>query len=212
MNVAINSNARFAETTFGIITESLIKSGFSPENIFFFEGGHDCYERVESNVNRYKCDNDSIDLTGLIAIIELNLTSDYWFYIHDTTSVGPKFYEAVHNFEPGTIAKPLNSGPSMNMGLYSNQLLHDKKDIILSKKNTDLSKESVLNFKSHNVYLEDSLFNEYKGDSYCNGFQYKPPFDVYGNGVMRIQEYYECVDLYKFKANWYVKDVYEVNL
>jgi hypothetical protein len=31
------------------------------------------------------------------------------------------------------------------------------------------------------------------------------------NGVKRIVEYYD-IDLYKIKANWKVKDIYEFNL
>lgn len=213
MKVAINSNRRFSDTTFSVVTDSLIKSGFSPEDIYFFEGGYESYERVDSNVNRYRCDNDSIDFTGLIAILELKLTSSHWFYLHDTTAVGPKFFDRSRDFSPETIAKPLKKGPSMNIGLYSNELIQRKSDVILSYKNTDLSEESLLKFKKESVLSEDLLFNEYKDESYCdNSFHMSRPFDVYGNGVMRIQEYYECIDLYKFKANWHIKDDYEIEL
>ncbi len=70
-----------------------------------------------------------------------------------------------------------------------------------------------MNFKSEAVLLEDTIFKSDPTNLALEGiFKESGPSDVYNSGVMRISEYYSCLDLYNYKANWYLKEIYELNI
>ena len=87
-------------------------------------------------------------------------------------------------------------------GIYSQKIINEFNDFLLSKKNTD--ENECLKYKSIN-YNEDYIFNNDQNnkvlDNY-DGWNYTGPSDYYNTGTMRIVEYYPNLDLYKIKANW----------
>jgi hypothetical protein len=214
IKIAVNSNKKYFGSTYNEVVDGLVESGVNREDIYFFVGGYEKYDLfVDDGVNVYKCDNNSIDFTCLIGIVELDLKSDHWFVIHDTVFIGKEFYSKIKDFDKDQLATPIYVGMSSNMGMYSDKLIQEKKQSILDKKNIDYSEQSIQNYKKLNVKWEDFLINEYKSKAYCKEAPVTHgPSDVYGNGVQRIIEYHECIDLYKIKANWHLRDSYEVNL
>ena len=89
----------------------------------------------------------------------------------------------------------------MNMGIYSQQILREFHDFLISKKNT--REEDCMKFKINGQ--EDYIFHGDKNnkalDNY-SGFIFTGPTDYYATGTMRIVEYYPNLDIYKIKANW----------
>lgn len=223
MNIkfAINSYIKFWETTIPILIPSMIKSGIDPKNIYVFVGGFDKYVSLPNDfgVSIFGVAHNSIDYTGLISIVEFNLKNDYWFYLHDTCYVGPEFYNKIKNFN-----YPINfnsvsvtDGPSMNMGMYKWSIIENNKEKILSKKNRDYSLEKTLEWKRLGVSWEDEIVGRgpfyYCHDSRVDRPQFREEFNnIYGTNTKRILEYYIDLDLYKAKANWKLKDQYEINL
>lgn len=213
IKIAINSNKNFSATTYPVVVESLIDSGISKKDIYFFEGGYDEYSVIESDINRYQCNHNSIDFTALISIVDLGLKSDFWFMIHDTTKVGKNFFNYAKNFNKSDKGKKVYCGPSMNMGLYSHDLIVSNRDLLNKFKNYSNSKESLQKYKSLNVEYEDWLLNLCESPCYCNNPpETSGPVDYYNNGVMRIIEKYSEIDIYKMKANWHLKNEYELSL
>ena len=160
------------------------------------------------NIHYIKCNHNSIDFNGLLAIIEpWNNTDDYYFYMHDTCRVGDNFFRRLIEINE-TLLKPPNKIssiklgiPSMNMGIYSKEILNHYKDFLLSKKNMNKEREIDFKINSH----EDFMFINDPNNIMLEPYQYTPftgPTDYYNTGVMRIVEYLSNVDLYKIKANW----------
>lgn len=214
---AISSHKNFYETTYPIIVNSLINSGVPKEDIYFFIGGFSSYDQQPNNeeINIYTTDHNSIDFTGLISVVDLNLKADYWFLLHDTCYVGDRFYNIVSNYNYENVdAVKMCNDVSMNMGSYKQSYLDDIKEELLKYKNTNYSQESLQHYKSLLVQKEDLFFHKTKNKKEYNSTLRltEGPLDFYKNGIPRIIEYFEQMDLYKVKANWYPKPTYELNL
>jgi hypothetical protein len=223
MNIkfAINSYIKFWETTIPILVSSMIKSGIDSNDIYVFVGGYDEYISIPNDydIKIYGVPHNSIDFTGLISLIELDLENEYWFYLHDTCYVGPEFYNKIKNFDYPVEFNSVSvtNGPSMNIGLYKLSIIENNKEKILNKKNKDYSLEKTLEWKRLNVMWEDDIIG--RGPLfYCNYGLVDRPQDreefnnIYGTDTKRAIEYFTELDLYKVKANWNPKDQYEINL
>lgn len=214
---AISSHKNFYETTYPIIVNSLINSGVPKEDIYFFIGGFHSYEkRLDNNgINLYTTDHNSIDFTGLISVVDLNLEADYWYLLHDTCYVGNNFYNKVCSFDYKDVdVVKMYSDVSMNIGAYKQSYLESIKNYLFEFKNQNYSLESIHHYKSVCVEKEDIFFNNAKSRLVYNNNLCitEGPSDYYQNGTLRIIEYYSDMDLYKIKANWAVKSQYELNL
>jgi len=182
-------------------------------NVFVCIGGFYEYETYkivkEGHITYIYCNHNSIDYTGLIALLDLFYDSDdTYLYLHDTCSVGPKFYELLSNIsidgESGRIWYP-----SMNMGIYTSTIIRKNINFLLERKNT--LEENSQKFKSDGVHFEDFIFkNDSTNVKLVSNNNVTGPTDIYNTGIMRITEYYDGLDLYKYKANWEIKNVYEL--
>jgi hypothetical protein len=157
--------------------------------------------------------HNSIDFTGLVAILDLDLVQyASYMYIHDTTRAGPRFVQCVLDLPPDIKSASFRF-PSMNMGLYSRSVVYESKDLIESFRNTDDT--AVSRCKSRCVEMEDCVFKAHIKDhmflSSSLPVVQGHPTPYYG-GSSRLVEYYPDMDLYKIKANWYVKPTYELAL
>lgn len=213
IKICVNSTKTYSEKTLPIIIPSLINSGISTEDIFVFEGGH--FDRKTILRNDYtliQTDHNSLDFTGLIDIVEYEMESDYWFYIHDTCKVGPKFAELIYNIPkdfPDKIA--LRIHPSMNIASYKYSYLIEHKDRLMKLKNKDYSEKKLKKLKDWCVYCEDyMLYRLLDSKTYTYDEDQSDLYSLiedenwYG-GVNRIVEYYPQLDLYKSKANYHRK-------
>jgi hypothetical protein len=179
------------------------------EHIIFVGGYYDNKEyvqnKVDKNIKYIYCNHNSIDFTSFIALTEIDEyynSDNYYFYMHDTCKIGINFYKKINIDISSITSAKIHGRYSMNIGIYSQKIINNFKDFLLTKKNTDESK--CMQFKTID-YNEDYIFhndpNNILLENY-SGWLYKGPFDYYNTGTMRLIEYYPNVDLYKIKANW----------
>lgn len=180
--------------------------------IVIVEGGY-AERRVvtEGLVTTVRAAHNSIDFTALIEACSLPFSE--YFFVHDTCTVGPRFLALVaERCPPGVTAS--FKFPSMNMGAYPASVLRRHRDALVSTfLNTDEARAQE--FKALCVREEDWIF---KAEGAAHAFlssgpprMLGPPFPRYGI-ALRIGEYYADLDLTKWKANWFVKDTYELAL
>ena len=97
----------------------------------------------------------------------------------------------------------------MNIGIYSQKIINQFKDFLLTTKNEDESR--TIEFKWNQWLWEDYIFKNDPNvtilDNYFSYWNPSGPFDYYKTGNMRIIEYYPNIDLYKMKANYGVSKV-----
>jgi hypothetical protein len=215
---SISSYKGFYTTTYPIIIKSLLDGGVPAKDIYFFIGGYEENKLIENEdkINLFIVNHNSIDFTGLISLIELNIKSDYWFLLHDTTYVGPRFYNFVStfNYNKCDVVK-LNSGVSMNIGSYKQSYIDSIKEDILKFKNNDYSIESIQNHKKLAVTTEDIFFRTNNQLIYNKTpRRVEGPINFYGKNEdsLRIIEHYDDIDLHKIKANWFNKVNYSLEL
>lgn len=187
--------------------------------IYVFIGGYydnsEYTSKEENNITYIYCNHNSIDFTGLLGILEyLPKQTDYYFYMHDTCVVGPKFLKNINAIDLSNVSSmSLKTFPSMNIGVYSNDTIHKYKNDLLTYKNTDHTKTQ--DFKIKGQKNEDLIFKKDDTNKLINDkdqlVSVSDPYDYYGTGVLRVVEYYD-LDLYKIKANWKEKKEYELKL
>jgi len=179
----------------------------------------DEYEmRRDGNMTTVRVTHNSMDFTGLIAALEIpELRRDRYFYIHDTTRVGPGLYTKLMSL-PGDCETACFAFPSMNMGLYSWTALEHYRDLIMSYKTTEESTEVIQRLKHRCVDTEDAIFrNQITQGRYHVFLSRVPappsaPQDYYETGVPRVILQFPEIDMIKIKANWYGKSEYELGL
>jgi len=209
IKIAISSVKKYSSYTLPVIIPSLLESGVPKENIYIFEGGYD--ERTVGEyegVTHIKVANNSFDYTALIDIVENELESEYWFLIHDTCKVGPKFNELVSNIPEGNpdVVCMLGSNPgTMNICSYKYTYLRDRYNQILALKNTNYTDEGLLVAKGVAAAAENSLQVGsviYNPHLFSDILSEREPSHYVSNGVNRNVRYFGNLDLYKYQANY----------
>lgn len=216
MKIVINSNKNFT-----IALDKLMDSFRNLKEFKDFEfiiciGGF--YElpsyvlEQNENITYIKCNHNSIDFTGLITLLEfLPNEVGHFFYLHDTCVVGENFLKYLQDLDlNGITTMRIFRKSSMNIGIYSFDIICKFKEFLLENKNTDDTR--VQYFKNKGVDDEDFIFKNddnnkiYRNQCYPTDIK----FERYYGGALRRIEYYKEVDLYKIKANWRRKTDYEM--
>lgn len=208
IKIAIATNINFYEKTLPILIKSLLDCNINKEDINVFNSGFDKSDlQIIDGIKHYYLSHNSYEYSPLIEIVERGLESDYWFLIHDTCKVGNNFKELLFNIpdsRPEKIA--LKSKPAMSIGSYRYDYLLSIKDKLLSIKNTDYSKESLMKWKLWGVPNEDFILwmTEPKPIIYNNKNEWSITEyeNWYGTNTTRRTEYYPSLDIYKNKSNW----------
>jgi hypothetical protein len=216
MKIVINSHIRSEKAITHLLKSMRANKDFYDFNIIIFIGGH--YNESGYNVNTnenityIKCNHNSIDFTSLIGLLEIYesklfdyILDDYYFYMHDTCKIGKNFFNKISSINLENVSSlRIKKIFSMNIGVYSQKIINDFKNFLLTKKNTEENR--CMEFKSINNqedYIFDNDENNRTIEDYNNNIRvYKNPVNYYNNGTMRIVEYYPNIDLYKIKANW----------
>lgn len=223
VTVVINTHTKSTRALSHLMKSMCSSRGFDDANVIICEGGHytmdtdyatSTPDHANENIVHVKCNHNSIDFTGLIALVEaFPNAGQCYFYMHDTCEVGPGFFEALERtIQTHRVSDSIAIGsPSMNMGFYSAGILFAHKNLIVAQKNRDPG--AVQRWKARGVKSEDLVFRAdptcviVPGLSSCS----HRPVDQYGNGVRRITEHYAFLDLWKFKANFQgFRDEYEL--
>lgn len=233
IKIAINSTIKRFDKTKDIIIPSLIKSGVLVDDIYYFLSQSDknqIYKDNKYNINIVEFDYNSYDFNALIAIVDLELESDYWFYLHDISYVTDYFYNKIKNFEnleTFDVIQATTVGTSMNFGLYKYKFLLKLKKALLNYKNYDFSEERMQHMKFMAVHYENILFEIDKINYFLNKNNQNDIFDIkdlkissfsdkhvigdpfnqgpqeyYNNGVKRLLFFYEDLGIYKYGANY----------
>lgn len=222
INICVNSTKTFSEKTIPIVIESLLQSGIESENIFVIEGGYDTRTVTQKDTYTHiKTNQNSLEYTGLIDIVEYEIESDYWFNIHDTCKVGENFKKLLYNMPeelPDKIA--LRSHPSMSIGSYKYSYLLKHKSRLLDIKNTDYSRESLQKWKQQGIWMEDYMLyklddsptHRYNSDISDAEWNIIENENWYNSNIKRRIEYHPTLDLYKSKSNWDAKSWMEIDL
>lgn len=209
IKIAIATNINFYKSTLPIVIPSLIERGIDPNDIHVFNAGfnHYRYEQTPDGIHFHYLDHNSYEYSPLIEIVEKQLSSEYWFLIHDTCKLGPKFKELLYNIPNDRPVKlALKSKPAMTMGTYKYSYLMSVKDKIVSIKNKDYSEESMNHWKVWGVPNEDYIM--WMTDPTPLIYNNNDNWSVVDNDnwfntpTQRRTEYYPSLDLYKNKSNW----------
>jgi hypothetical protein len=208
IKIAISTNINFHELSLPIVLESLISSGIEKKDIYVFNAGFPNYEKkIIDEITYFYLNHNSFEYSPLIEIVEKELESEYWFLIHDTCKVGPKFKELLYNIpehKPQKLA--IRSQYSMSIGSYKYSYLLSEKEKIISIKNTDMSHESLIKWKNWGVENEDFILHrtEPKAEIYNNidSWSLVCHENWYNSNTIRRTEYFPALDLYKNKSNW----------
>ncbi len=206
MKFAISSHRDYTSFTEEKIINSLLNAGVETNDIYFFIGGYDRYEKLKSDYHRYTCPHNSIDFTALVSVVELNIESDHWFLLHDTCYVGENFLNNINSYpyqDKNYVS--LTNDLSMNMGSYRWDFIKENKDKILEYK---FNSEDIQSFKIRLIQEEDVFFRPRVFCYNNRPRQTTGPTDFYNNNTERIVEYFPDIDLYKVKANWSIKSIY----
>ena len=214
MKYVISSHINYINVTEKEIMPSLVDSGININDIYIFVGGYDSdygYNKLSDSINKYSAPHNSLDFTGLISVIEMNIESDYWFLLHDTLYVGPNFNKVVKEFNYENVDYvALTFDTSMNIGAYKWSYIQKRKYEILKYKNDN---NNDLQLFKRKLINEEDVFIKPKKHYYCSEPRKTiAATDYYKNNTQRIIEYFPEIDLYKIKANWSIKSTYELKL
>jgi hypothetical protein len=208
MKIVVNSHARSDLARAHLLESMQENPDFLDFEVLVVIGGYydngGYVSRTEGNITYIECNHNTMDLTALIALVDLFKDSDdYYFYMHDTCKVGANFYKKLKAIDlKGVSSIRINKKFSMNIGIYSQTLLNTFADTIIPLKNH--SDATILSAKQ-SVYAEDYIFFRDPTNTILDdydGFIHEGPTNYYGTGTMRIVEYYPNMDMYKIKANW----------
>ena len=224
--IVVNSCLSYHRHTLPPLLASLRRAGVDPADVFVVVGDapeHATSDEAAARVWFVPWSN--IDDTGLIWAVspegrEALRGREWIFYLHDTTSVMPKFGHDVQarRLPPSSAddtaapiaAVPLKPFPAMSMGYYRVAALWGAGEAILATRNDDTSEQGRVRAK--NVPdMEDGVFRlllgrdhvTYPGDV-LNPHEcavHREDGSPYG-GVTRIRETWDVPGLYKYKANW----------
>lgn len=216
LSICITTNKTNWKKTIPPLLNSLLKVGIPENKIYVFEGGHAHTEKLDNyNYNHFKLEHNSFDLTALIAILELNIKSPYWFLLHDTSIVLPNFINqlVLNNYNKFDTLQ-IKEFPSMNIGIYNGEFLNKNKNFIIEEKNIDYSNVGLQNAKSRGVENEDKVFKLSSNSSIFqrSKFAYQEKDNVIYLGQKRRREVYLDSGIVKYKANFKRSDNYVINL
>ncbi len=138
--------------------------------------------------------HNSFDYTGAISLFQRTIaTEPYIFFLQDTMEFGMNtdYFIRKIPIEADAIAA---FGGQCNLALYKRSYLESKKDFILAR--TNLS-------KLDSIMYEGALWKtaDHKVSYHNSTMEVQGTGNPYG-GAERIKEYYNAIDLIKWKANY----------
>jgi hypothetical protein len=174
--------------------------GGSPDDNIYYQNG------IEMVNVKYRC----FEFTPHIYIVNNpnKYNFDYAFFTHDTVSFGKKFYNTIlnditiiKNYNKDTMTIE-NGSRSMNIGLYSKNIIIQSKDNLLNLVINTNDKDKLMELKHKLVSYEDFIFRK---NNYNNGDvskniekQFIGKNGCVSNGYLRI---FERIDFIKYQSN-----------
>ena len=215
----INSNKNYYHKSAPVLVKSLIESGVDKHNIIVVVGGCDSpMTATIEGVQHHMVDYNSFDMNVFIYVAENTVDFDSFFFLHDTCEVGKNFYknvvEKLKQYQPKK-CMPLKGGASMNIGWYDVKTLKQFTGRIIDQKNLDLTDKGLQDAKRQAVDNEDHVIHLIGGRT--DKFTTRDPIitkmtHLYGEPTERRCEFYDEIDLKKYKRSWARAPRYVINL
>ena len=144
-------------------------------------------------VNYLACDHNSYDHTALIGILDSQLEDNWWFVMHDTCGVGPRFFHKLHEVGKQDSHMALLEEGWLNIGQFSPDFLTSARNYILSLRNCT---------KMQAIFSEKMYRRFSDGKFYCKSGQFRSlgMHDIYENNTPRSVLYFPSLDLYKYQS------------
>ena len=207
----------------------MIECGISPRDILVVIGGsEENYDNFKfcGLYNYLNVKYNAIDQNCFYAIKQNPSIFDqeYYYYMHDTTKVGPKFKtstESLFNFAQSHNLNTMKNTSQCycgNMGFYKKSFIiktlsefdiYTKNESLFVEEDDSSNPKKLINKKNIGFDLEDKIF--LYDQQISNGLYYvisnnsptveQQKQDIYGSGNERIVTYYQELDFYKFGGN-----------
>lgn len=200
----ISSHKLYYDITIKKLVDSLLASGITEKDIFITVGGSDDNEfYMKNNIEHKNVTTNSFDWTSLIEVMKHDIFSEYeyLFLLHDTCAVGENFKTKLQSFikdDTLTIAMYGNH-PSSNIGLYKRRVLYENyvtRMGIIGKENFD---------KTFYVEYEDLYFINKQSNYFSPIAKILGYKKIYSDSTEREINYCPEIELYKYKANWFMR-------
>jgi hypothetical protein len=174
--------------------------GGCPNDNVYYENG------IEIINVKYRC----FEFTPHIYIVNNpdKYNFKYAFFTHDTVKFGKNFYNILlndisylknTNFDTMKIE---NSTPSMNIGIYSKNIILENKNTLLELVINSNNNVELMNLKNRLIHYEDFILkknNYYNGDISTNTIQqFIGVNGTVSNGLLRL---FKRIDFIKYQSN-----------
>ncbi len=178
MKYLISSNINYYNSTYPVIVQSLIDSGIDVSDIIMVVGGCSTIESINNplNIQLHAVEYNSFDLTALIYISDqISDLDTHYFLLHDTCLVGNRFKQLVNQYNDSDNIKTLQSGISMNIGLYSIDSIKENIKLLQTMKFYPKTSIEFQEVKTFFVSNEDIIFKQYPNQCYHNAYTNETP-------------------------------------
>ena len=195
------------------LIDNILKSNIPCDYVHIIVGG--CPNNKIYSINniqiinvKYRC----FEFTPHIFIVNnpLFFNFDYAFFTHDTVSFGSNFYNIIkndivylqkHNFETMNIE---NKHLSMNIGIYSKNIILNNKDILLKLCLHSNDYDKLYELKNYLCNFEDFMFkqNNYNNNDYSENIEtnFVGINNITSKGLTR---FFKRIDFIKYQSNAY---------
>lgn len=201
MNVlyVVASNVNYFEKTFPVFIAGIPKNR-RDKFVFVVNGDTKEFEEEKEGIKIRHVTDNSFEYSPLIDLIRNPnaYKADFIFLLEDTCSLGRNFFKKVEYPNPTLDSIAVNS-LEQDLGWLKKNFILSKKSFILSMRNCSKEKQLKNRGKIFRIALNKSSFQSNK--------KILPKKAIYG-GRPRIVEYYEGVDIYKYRANIKESDRY----
>jgi hypothetical protein len=186
MKFLISSHQKYYINTYPVIIQSLLDASINPKDIIMVVGGCSADTKLHNflNINLIPVEYNSFDLTALIYVGDIldSIQNTHFFLMHDTCLVGSRFKDEVMKYDMQDLSKFLRLGISMNIGLYTKQLITSSKSILDASKFYPQTPEQIQKVKEYFVVHEDILFKQHP--DHCS----KTPYVTDGMNNLTLDE------------------------
>jgi hypothetical protein len=199
-----------------VLIEQLVNLKFNLDKMIVFVGG--CEENIDVKINGIRhvfSRNNTFDLSCIVAMLDLNIVVRYFFLLHDTVSIENEKFKAFIDFYPlnknSTVS--ITAFPSMNMGFYSLDVVKKYSKEIYKISNYGSDNNTLQEVKKECIIKEDLIFKLNKKHKFAFGHGIKPVCqEVTYMDKLRLRESYAEIGLLKYKANYFIKNKYIIDL
>jgi hypothetical protein len=195
-----------------LIQNITTSSDIPPSNVYIISGGHatETTEKV-GNITVYRVSYRCFEFTPFIFLIKNPefLDFEYAFFTHDTVSFGPTFYarllERVERMRvSGYTTAKIDNGMSMNIGVYTKNIIIKNKDLLQSVCMYTNDTTSLWDMKHKLIPVEDKILKSGR----LNPIAYIPTIEKYtttdteGKPINVYKKIYNEIDFIKFQMNY----------